>query len=79
MFILAWDSSFKKTYKKFIKSHPQSRDRIINVFRLLENDPFQRKLMTLKLHGELSGFYACSIDHSYRLVFSIEKIKEKDI
>jgi len=74
MFTLAWHTSFKKAYTKFIKKHPYLRDKIIQVFKLLEKDPYQKKLMTHKLHGDLRGYYACSIEYSYRLVFSIEKI-----
>ena len=36
---------------------------------LFKNNPFDPQLGTHKLHGELQGFWAYSVDYHYRVVF----------
>jgi len=65
--------------KKFVK---QYRKLPIDVKRLAEkkeeifrSDPFNSKLKTHKLHGELNGFLAFSINSSVRIIFDFDKNK----
>jgi len=39
----------------------------------LRADPFSPRLKTHKLAGTLSGYWACSIDYQYRLIFRLVK------
>jgi addiction module RelE/StbE family toxin len=60
---------FAKQYKKMpakIKKLAKEKEKI---FR---KDPFASSLKTHKLKGELKGFYAFSINYSYRIIFDFE-------
>lgn len=60
---------FLKTARKLPKSilkKMQTRD------MLFRKDPFDPRLRTHKLHGHLSDFYAYSVDHNYRIIFSFQ-------
>ena len=64
---------FAKQYKRLpqeIKKKAEEREK---VFR---KNPFNLKLKTHKLHGELKDFWAFSIDYRYRIIFDF---KDKDI
>ncbi len=39
---------------------------------LFRKNPFDPQLRTHKLHGPLDGFYAYSVDHRYRIIFSFQ-------
>jgi mRNA interferase YafQ len=78
MYRIAWYNSFRKAYKKTINKKPELREKIIETIKMLENDPYQKKLMTHKLHGNLKDFYGCYIDYDNRIVFSIEKIDSEN-
>ncbi|MDZ4299899.1 MAG: hypothetical protein U1A26_03180 [Candidatus Sungbacteria bacterium] len=42
---------------------------------LFRKNPFDPLLHTHKLHGPLSDFYAYSVDHNYRIIFSFQDKK----
>lgn len=42
---------------------------------LFRKNPFDPQLRTHKLHGPLDGFYAYSVDHRYRIIFSFQNSK----
>lgn len=46
--------------------------KLAKILDVLKRDPFHPSLKTHKLHGELSRFYACSINLVYRIVFSAD-------
>lgn len=53
---LIWSSAFKRAYKKVIKKNPKLKDKIANVLKQLEVDPFHPSLKTHKLSGSLADF-----------------------
>jgi mRNA interferase YafQ len=78
MFTLITSRFFDKQLKKFVKSHPDLREKIIRVFKDLEKDPFQPSLKLHPLKGNLDGLFAISLTFSYRLTL-ILKIAPKEI
>jgi len=63
---------FAREYKKLqmkVKIQAEKREKI---FR---KDPFDKRLRTHKLHGELEGFYSLSISYSYRIIFDFKDKK----
>jgi addiction module RelE/StbE family toxin len=59
-------SKFKHQYKKL-----PANIRLLAVERekLFRKDPFDIKLKTHKLHGDLSEYWAFSINFQYRIIF----------
>ncbi|MES2059915.1 MAG: type II toxin-antitoxin system mRNA interferase toxin, RelE/StbE family [Patescibacteria group bacterium] len=58
---------FKRLYKKLpftIKEMAEIRERIFL------KDPFDSRLKTHKLSGDMKNYWAFSIDHKYRIIFS---------
>ena len=78
MYKLVWTKYFTKAAKKFIKSHPDLKERIADVLRKLEADPSQPSLRIHPLKGLLAGLHAVSLTHSYRITLTL-KITEKEI
>lgn len=59
-------SKFAQQYRRLpanIKDLAEEREK---VFR---KNPFDTRLKTHKLHGELKDFYSFSIDYEYRIIF----------
>ena len=79
MYTLAWHKSFKHSYKKLIKKNLLLKEKTIETLTILQNDPFDNKLKTHKLHGILKDYFACCIDFNYRIVFLFEKIDKESI
>lgn len=69
---LAWDTSFKRAYRKWVRKNPGLRDRIFEVLDLLAADAFATQLKTHKLGGQLQGLWACSVEYDSRIVFTFE-------
>jgi addiction module RelE/StbE family toxin len=67
---LRWTSNFKRTLKKIIRQTPQKKERFFNTLILLKQDPFQPKLHTHKLKGELQECWACYVEFDTRIVFT---------
>jgi addiction module RelE/StbE family toxin len=63
---------FEKKLISFCKNNKNLQNKVIKVIDLLSKDCFDKKLSTHKLSGKLAECYACSIDHSNRLVFSFD-------
>ncbi|MCK6462717.1 MAG: type II toxin-antitoxin system mRNA interferase toxin, RelE/StbE family [Candidatus Pacebacteria bacterium] len=57
---------FSREYKKLPADVQDLAERKEKVFR---KDPFDPKLKTHKLHGELIGFWSFSINYDYRIIF----------
>jgi addiction module RelE/StbE family toxin len=71
--LLTWSSSFKRAFKKTVNTDPELKQKILNVMKQMEGDPFNPILRTHKLKGILDGCYASSIDYNYRIVFDFVK------
>jgi len=77
MFHIIYKDKFKKKLQKFLKKHPDIREKFKSSVKNLENNPFESSLKTHKLTGKLKDNYACSINHEYRIILSIVIIKEE--
>ena len=67
--IVKYSPSFFKALRKFPKSQLKFLAKKEEIF--LEN-PFDPRLKTHKLKGELSDFYSFSISYHWRIVFHFE-------
>ncbi|OGY26213.1 MAG: hypothetical protein A2Z24_01455 [Candidatus Woykebacteria bacterium RBG_16_44_10] len=66
---ILYSTKFAKEYKRLpehIKNRAEEKE---DIFR---SDPFDPRLRTHKLKGELADFYSFSIAYSYRIVFHFE-------
>ncbi|MBI2450442.1 MAG: type II toxin-antitoxin system mRNA interferase toxin, RelE/StbE family [Candidatus Nealsonbacteria bacterium] len=64
---ILYSPEFARRYKKLsIEVQKKTEDKEI-VFR---NNPFDSRLNTHKLHGNLSDFWAFSVDQRYRIIFA---------
>ena len=70
---LVWGASFRRALKKTVRHHPQWRERIADALDWLATDPFDPRLETHKLRGELAGLWACTAEYDCRIVFEFVK------
>ncbi len=66
---LIWGSSFRRAFKKIVKSDPALKDKVAQSLELLLKDPFNPSLKTHKLSGRLKEFWAFIIEYDCRIVF----------
>lgn len=66
---ILYSRQFAKEYRK-LPSHV--KDQAENKEELFRKNPFDPRLKTHKLKGELSGFYSFSISYHYRIVFHFQ-------
>ncbi len=69
---------FMKSARKFLRKHPDLRDRLARLIADLRDDPFQPHLRLHALGGKLEGIFAASISYNYRLTLTL-KVTEKEI
>lgn len=70
MYTLVWTSGFTRAAVKFLKQHPDLREKFAAILGDLERDPFQPHPRYHHLGGRLKGVQAISITSSYRLTLS---------
>jgi proteic killer suppression protein len=68
--------NFEKKLKKFIKKHPDLKSILKEKFQILQENPFDPRLRTHKLTGNLKDFYSFCLTYEYRIVIKIY-LKEK--
>jgi mRNA-degrading endonuclease YafQ of YafQ-DinJ toxin-antitoxin module len=73
---VAFSDSFKKAFKKRIKSTDIETEFWIHL-ELFILDPFNTKLKTHKLSGKLKDLWSFSIDYNIRVVFFFSTDKPK--
>lgn len=78
MYTLVWTSGFTRSAGKFLKQHPDLREKFAAILGDLERDPFQPHLRYHHLDGKLKGVQAISITSSYRLTLTL-LITEREI
>jgi len=78
MYTLVWSAGFTRSAEKFIKNHPELRDKFAAILHALENDPFQPHLKYHQPGGNLKGIQAVSITYSYRITLTIV-VSDKEI
>jgi mRNA-degrading endonuclease YafQ of YafQ-DinJ toxin-antitoxin module len=64
--LIKYSSKFQKSYKKLLLNQKVIAERCEAIFR---NDPFDSRLRTHKLKGQLKNYWSFSITHSHRIVF----------
>ena len=64
--VIFYYSKFEQQFKKLPKEIKLLVEKKEKIFR---KNPFDPKLKTHKLHGELSEFWAFSINYQYRIIF----------
>jgi len=69
---LAWDTSFRRAFKRRTRNDPSAQDRIYRVLEKLAEDPFHPTLKTHKLSGQLKGLWACWVEYDCRIIFTFE-------
>lgn len=66
---IRYTPAFLKSLRKFPKSQIKFLSEKEKIFR---ENPFDARLKTHKLRGELEGFYAFSVSYHWRVVFHSE-------
>ena len=61
------ESYFKKLVK-FLKAHPNMRDKYEKMLMLVSINPYHPSLRLHKLQGNLKEFYSVSLDLQYRII-----------
>lgn len=69
MIELIWDEPFLRILKKWLKKHPNLRERFQQKIDLFSQDPFNPSLRTHALSGNLEGCWSLSVNYEYRLIF----------
>jgi mRNA-degrading endonuclease YafQ of YafQ-DinJ toxin-antitoxin module len=78
VYTLVWSAGFTRSAEKFIKSHPDLREKFAAILRELEKDPFQPHLKYHQLRVNFKGVQAVSITYSYRITLTIV-VSDKEI
>jgi len=68
MFKIILSESYKKEEKKFLKKHPDLKEKYKKTLKTLMVDPFYPSLRLHKLQGDLGNYYSVSINMSYRIL-----------
>ncbi len=71
MYTLLWTAGFTHSAERFVKGHPELREKFAAVLRDLESDPFQPHLKYHPLGGQLKGVQAISFTYSYRITLTL--------
>lgn len=66
---IRWDKRFKRTYRKKISKSQNLKQKFWDAITLFSQYPFDKKLRTHKLSGELARCWAFSISYDLRIVF----------
>lgn len=69
MIDISYTSKFEKNFKRFDVT---VKGKIKNRVEIFQADPYDPRLKTHKLSGQLKDYYAFSINHSYRILFIFE-------
>lgn len=69
--VLLRSTAFVRSARKILKKTPELATSLQATLSALSNDPFQPKLKTHKLKGELKDSYACSAGYDLRIIFKL--------
>ena len=69
---VSYDAAFEKKFEKFTNQlTDDEKERLRKKLKIFKEDVFDKRLKTHKLKGNLSDYYAFSINYSNRIVFKI--------
>jgi mRNA interferase YafQ len=66
---LLWTTTFKKSFKRLARQHPEMKNGVLIALGMLASDPFDPRLRTHKLKGRLQGSWACKAGYDLRIIF----------
>jgi addiction module RelE/StbE family toxin len=72
VFTIVTTEYFLRRARKFMKKHPDLRQRFAQVVDDLQQDPFAAHLAYHHLGGKLKDLHAVSITYEYRIILTIE-------
>ncbi len=79
---MSWHLLFPERYliaeRRFLRRHPELRERYAKTLLLLEQDPSHPALRLHPLKGRLTGLHSVSINLKYRITLVLE-IREEEI
>ena len=75
---LAWHTSFRRAFKRRTRKDAGLKERVLTVIKQLTVDPFDQRLKTHKLRGQLEGLWACWVEYDCRIVFAFEPDPDAD-
>ena len=75
---LVWSNNFIRAFKRVTRRHPDLRQDIESILRLLVENPFTPQLETHKLKGKLAGSWACSAGYDLRIIFDFVKTGKQE-
>ncbi len=70
-------SLFVKNVNKYIRHNTKFKNELIEILKILSENPYDPKLKTHKLKGTLKGSLSCSINFNLRLIFSFGIVTDK--
>jgi len=70
MIEIAFSSSFKRAFKKRVPGHPASETRFWERVAIFQNNPFDPRLKTHKLSGQLKDLWGFSVEYDLRVIFA---------
>ena len=76
-YVLLRSNAFVRESKKLLKKQPQLAQNIQNTLDFLCADPFQTRLRTHKLKGDLQDSWACSAGYNLRIIFAFVEYEKK--
>jgi mRNA interferase YafQ len=74
---IAWSKGFRRGFKKATRNNPVLQEKIFHILEKLVHEPFDPTLKPHKLHGKLSGLWACYVEYDCRIVFTFEKVPDE--
>lgn len=69
MLTILYTPRFAKEFKKLPR---RVQEQVLEKEQTFRKDPFDPRLRTHKLHGDLSNYWSYSVDYSTRIIFSFE-------
>ena len=76
---LVWDTSFRRAFKRRTRRNPDLQERILDVLTALAKDPFEPRLKSHKLRGQLEGLWACWVEYDCRIIFALSLIRRAEM
>lgn len=78
MFAIITTQYFLRRVGKFLRTHPDLRDRFSRVVDDMKADPFAPHLNYHHLNGDMKGLQAISLTYEYRIILTV-MVTEKEI
>jgi addiction module RelE/StbE family toxin len=72
-------SKYQKDVVKLVAGNKQLLSKLLEVYKMLEEDIFNPRLRTHKLKGEFEGKWACSLTYNIRIVFKFTTVNNEKI